>query len=132
VTQRPGSTSTGRRVVDAFAAGDAAGMTALLAPTATFHSPVTDYEGRERVAEVFAGLVQVLTDPDVTLVLEGSQETAAFFTVTTDGRRADGVLLVRAAADEPAGEVTLMLRPLKALLAGIEQMKVLLGPGGSD
>jgi len=36
------------------------------------------------------------------------------------------VLLVRAAPGAPATELTLMLRPLQTLLAGIERMKVLL------
>jgi hypothetical protein len=133
--QRRGSSavmSTGQRVVEAFVASDATGMTELLAPDATFRSPVTDYEGRERFAEVFAALVQVLTDARVTRLLEGSQETAAFFTASGDGRRAEGVLLVLAEADEPASEVTLMLRPLKSLLAGIEQMKGLLARGQLD
>ena len=121
--------ATGPAIVDAFVAGDSAAMTRLLAPDATFHSPVTDYHGRERVAHVLAALVQVVTDVRVTSVLDEAEGTVAFFTATGDGRPADGVLHVVAAPGSPVTELTLMLRPLETLLAGIERMKVLLGLG---
>ena len=120
------SVSTRQQIVQAFAAGDAAAMTELLASDATFHSPVADYPGRERVAEVLAALVQVITDVRVTRALDGAEETAAFFEASGDGRRAEGVLLVVGAPDAPTTELTLMIRPLKTLLAGVERMKVLL------
>jgi hypothetical protein len=119
----------GPAIVEAFVAGNSAAMTRLLATDATFHSPVTDYHGREHVAQVLAALVQVVTDVRVTSVLDGADGTAAFFTATGDGRRADGVLHVLGEADAPVTELTLMIRPLETLLAGIERMKVLLGLG---
>jgi hypothetical protein len=118
---------TGPAIVQAFLAGDARAMTALLAEDATFHSPVADYRGRDRVAEVLAAVVQVVTEVRLTRMLEGAEATAAFFTAAGGGQRGDGVLLVRAAPGAPATELTLMVRPLKTLLAGIERMKVLLG-----
>jgi ketosteroid isomerase-like protein len=120
--------STGQRIVDAFVAGDSAGIVELLTPDATFHSPVTDYHGSERVAEVLGGVVQVITDVRVTRVLEDGDATAAFFEARGEGRRAEGVLLVLASA----GELTLMIRPLKTLLAGVERMKVLLARESAD
>jgi hypothetical protein len=114
-------------IVEAFVAGDSAAMTRLLAPDATFHSPVTDYHGRGRVAQVLSALVQVVTDVRVTSVLDGAEGTAAFFTAAGDGRPADGVLHVVAAPGAPVTELTLMIRPLATLHAGIERMKVLLG-----
>ena len=120
---------TGRAVVEAFASGDAQALVARLAPDVVFHSPVRDYHGRERVARVLSALVQVVSDIRLTRVVDGSEDTAAFFVARGD---ADGVLLVLAEHDRPAGELTLMLRPLEALLAGIEQMKVLLGRRGGD
>jgi SnoaL-like domain len=119
--------TTGRAVVAAFAAGDAAAVVGRLARDVTFHSPVTDYQGRERVAEVLAAVVRVLRELGLKQVWEGPNQTAAFFTARVDGRDADGVLLVVAPADRPATELTLMLRPLATLVAGIEVMKVLLG-----
>jgi hypothetical protein len=123
---------TGPAMVDAFAAGDSAVMAELLAADATFHSPVTDYHGRERVAGVLAALVEVVTDVRLTRVLEGTDGTAAFFTAQGDGRQADGVLLALAAPGAPVTELTLMLRPLRTLLAGIERMKVLVGRAPVD
>jgi hypothetical protein len=117
----------GSAIVEAFVSGDSAGMTRLLATDATFHSPVTDYHGRDRVARVLSALVQVVTDVRLTRVLDGPEVTAAFFTAAGDGRSADGVLHVVAAPDAPVTELTLMLRPLETLHAGIERMKVLLG-----
>jgi ketosteroid isomerase-like protein len=119
--------STGQRIVDAFVAGDSAGIVELLTPDATFHSPVTDYHGSERVAEVLGGVVQVITDVRVTRVLEDGDATAAFFEARCEGRRAEGVLLVVTSA-----ELTLMIRPLKTLLAGVERMKVLLARESAD
>jgi ketosteroid isomerase-like protein len=115
--------------VEAFLAGDAGAMTELLAPDATFHSPVTDYRGRERVGEVLGALVRVVTDARLTRVLEAADATAGFFIANVDGREAEGVLLVLAAPAGRAFDVTLMVRPLASLLAGIERMKVLLGHG---
>jgi SnoaL-like domain len=116
----------GSAIVEAFVAGDSSRMIGLLAPDATFHSPVTDYHGRERVARVLSALVEVVTDVRVTTVLDGPEGTAAFFTAAGDGRPADGVLHVVAAPGAPAAELTLMLRPLRTLHARIARMKVLL------
>jgi SnoaL-like protein len=126
---RTGDGSVAAAVVVAFVAGDAQAMTELLASDATFHSPVTDYRGRPRVGEVLSALVEVVTEVRVTRMVEGADGTAAFFTASAGGRRADGVLLVVGATSRPAAEVTLMVRPLGSLLSGIEQMKALLGRG---
>jgi hypothetical protein len=122
----------GSAIVEAFVAGDSTRMIELLAPDVTFHSPVTDYHGRERVARVLSALVQVVTEVRVTRVLNGPEGTAAFFTAAGDGRPADGVLHVLAAPGAPATELTLMLRPLRTLHAGIERMKALLGGDPGD
>jgi hypothetical protein len=106
--------------------GDSAAIAELLAPEATFHSPVTDYRGRERAAKVLTALSRVVTDAEPARILEGPGETTAFFTATAEGRAAEGVLLVVADGDGLATDLTLMVRPLEALLGGIERMKELL------
>jgi SnoaL-like domain len=118
--------TTGQRIVQAFETGDHAALVAQLAPDATFHSPVTHYDGRERIAAVLAAVTQVVTIPFVSQVYEAPGETAAFFTATLEGRRAQGVLLVQAAGDAPATGLTLWIRPLKSLLTGIERMRELM------
>src|SRR3954454_11897440 len=106
-------------LVDAFLAGDVAGAARHLAPDATFHSPVADYDGRERIATLWSAVAQVLQSPRATAVIEGEEETVAFFTASFHGRAGDGVLRV---VGEPARDVTLMVRPLETLIAGVKEM----------
>jgi len=113
-------------MVALFLAGDASGMSELLMADATFRSPVTEYRGRERVSEVLAAVVQVVADRRLTRLLEGPGATAAAFAANVDGRAGEGLLLVVDAAGGGVAEVTLMVRPLKSLLAGIERMRSLL------
>ena len=49
-------------------------------------------------------------------------ETVWFFTAEVEGKQADGVLRVIAVHDAPARGVTLMIRPLDTLLAGVKAM----------
>jgi hypothetical protein len=119
----------GRTMVEAFLAGDVTAMVELLAPDVVFHSPVADYPGRERVAEVLTAVAEVVTEGRLTRLLGDRESTVAFFTATVDRRPGDGMLLVVAAPDGGVVELTLMVRPLRSLLAGIKRMKVLLGAG---
>jgi hypothetical protein len=48
------------------------------------------------------------------------------FRARIDGHPADGMLRVVASGDGLVTDVTLLLRPLGALLAGVERMKALL------
>jgi hypothetical protein len=107
------------RVVDAFLAGDAATVVELLGPGARFHSPVRTYE--EEAGTVLGAVVQVVTERRLISIHEAPDETVAFFTAVIQGRPGEGVLRVR------GSELTLMVRPLKALLKGIEEMERLLG-----
>jgi hypothetical protein len=109
-----------KAVVDAFLAGDAAKVVELLGPDARFHSPVRTYEGAQAEA-VVAAVVQVVTERSLTTLHESPDETVAFFSGVIQGRAAEGALRVR------GSELTLMVRPLKALLTGIEEMERLLG-----
>jgi hypothetical protein len=115
--------TTGRAIVEAFAGGDPAAVVGALAADATFHSPVADYQGRQRFAPVLQALATVVTDAAVTSIHEGGGETVAFFAASVDGRRADGMLRVVADGDEPATALTLMIRPLSTLLAGVKAME---------
>ena len=129
---RDDDASVGVAMVEAFLAGDAAAMIDLLTADATFHSPVTDYRGRERVGEVLGALAKVVTDARLTRRLDDAAATAAFFTATLDGGPADGALLILADPDGQVCDLTLMVRPLRALLSGIERMKVLLAVGAGE
>ncbi len=111
---------------DRFLAGDVAGAVALLAPDATFHSPAADYEGRDRIATLFGALAQVISDARATRVWREDRDTAVAFTARIGARRVDGMLRVIAADDGTVTDVTLLVRPLGPLLAGVERMKALL------
>jgi hypothetical protein len=112
------------RFAAAFLAGDAGTMAALLAPEATFHSPVTDYAGARRVATLLGLVVEVVPPRRATSVLEGRDETIAVFSAREAGLDLDGVL--RVVGDGRVERVLLWLRPLDALLEGVERMRVAL------
>jgi hypothetical protein len=46
-----------------------------LAPDAVFHSPVADYEGRDRIGAVLTAVTQVVAVPRPSHLIEGSDET---------------------------------------------------------
>jgi hypothetical protein len=119
---RPATTPTSA-FSRAFLAGDADAMVALLAPDATFHSPVTDYAGARRVSTLLRTVVEVLPARRPVSVLEARGETIAAFTAEDAGRRLDGVLRVVGDDEGRVVSVLLWLRPLDALLEGIERMR---------
>jgi quercetin dioxygenase-like cupin family protein len=118
--------SAGRRLTDAFLACDAPAMVAELAPDAVFHSPVADYEGRDRIGAVLAAVTQVVAVPRPKRLIEGSDETLLAFTAELEGSAGDGMLLATGERDRAISELTLMVRPLATLLDAIDRMKVLL------
>src|SRR3954452_18402669 len=107
---------------DAFLAGDSRAAAALLAPDATFHSPVRSYRGAEEIAPLWAAIDGIIGGLQITGLLEGERESAAFFAGTVDGEPIDGVLRGRAREDGAITEVTLMLRPYTSLKAAVGEM----------
>jgi quercetin dioxygenase-like cupin family protein len=113
--------------MDAFLTRDAPAMVAELAPDAIFHSPVDDYEGRERIGAVLTAVTQVVAVPKPRRLIQGSDETLLAFTAELEGKAGDGVLLTTGELDRGISELTLMVRPLATLLDAVDRMKVLLG-----
>lgn len=111
------------RFARAFVSGDADAMIAALAPDATFHSPVTDYAGARRVATLLRAVVEVLPPRTATVVSGAEGETLTVFTARDAELELDGVLRVVADADGRVARVLLWLRPLDALLVGVERMR---------
>jgi hypothetical protein len=109
---------SGQDFAEAFLSGDAAGAAEQLAEDVTFHSPVRDYHGRERVTEVLGIVTRVLGRGQIESVLEEGAETATFFTAEVSDGTLEGVLRVRGGSD-----VTLMARPLRVLLPTVEQLQ---------
>ena len=122
MTERPAT-----RFAEAFISGDADAMIAQLAPDATFHSPVTDYAGARRVAKLLRAIVQVLPARTPTAIYDTNEdETLAVFTTRDADVALDGVLRVVADSDGRIVRVLLWLRPLDALLVGVERMRAAL------
>jgi hypothetical protein len=117
------------RFARAFIAGDADTMVSALAPDATFHSPVTDYDGARRVAKLLRAVVRVLPARTPTVVFGTGAETLAVFTARDAEIALDGVLRVVADEDGRVVRVLLWLRPLDALLVGVERMRATLSAG---
>lgn len=107
----------------AFVAGDADGLVAALAPDAVFHCPVADYAGRETYEPVLRAVMGLVRDVSVTSACERPGEAVAFLTATVDGHPVDGVLRATGEAGSPPADLTLMIRPLEALLAAVRRMR---------
>jgi ketosteroid isomerase-like protein len=94
-------------------------LEATLASDVVFRSPVVfaPYEGREAVAGLLRVVGQVLT-PNLSYVWqvrEGDREVLCFNSVV-DGREIDGVDLLHYNEDGLVAELTVMVRPLSALV----------------
>ena len=94
-----------------------------LAEDVTFHSPVTDYRGRADVAHLFTIIAGVVTGFSVDRELEGpGGEIVSFVSGRVGDQPVNGVLDRHVNEAGEIVELTLMLRPLRGLMAGIEQM----------
>jgi hypothetical protein len=110
-------------VADAYMAGDLSSIESRLAPDATFRSPVTEYTGAAEIMPVLEALGHVVTGLRATSRLEGTGESAVMFAGTVDGREVQGVFHVESTLDGRVSCITLMVRPLEVLLAGLDAMR---------
>lgn len=92
-------------------------------PEATFHSPIRDYAGAERIGSVWRAVAGVVPDARPTPVHERDGETIAFFAGAIKDQPVDGVLRTLTDEDDRITDVTLMIRPWAALKAGILNIK---------
>jgi hypothetical protein len=115
--------STGRRIIAAFLASDESSATALLAPDATFHSPIRDYRGADRIGAVWRAVAHVVADGHATSVHEQDDEAIVFFAGTINDEPVDGVLRALTNDENRVSDLTLMIRPWAALKAGIADIK---------
>jgi hypothetical protein len=111
-------------LIDAFLAGDTSSAAALLSDDAAFHSPVRDYHGSERIADVWRAVEDVLAGARTTRVHADGDEVAAFFAGSIKDEPVDGVLRAVGDGHGRVSDVTLMIRPLAALRAGIADVRV--------
>ncbi len=117
-------TTTARRLIDAFLVGDTPSAVALLAPDASFHSPIRDYDGAGQITSVWRAVAGVIDNAHPLSVYERDGETIAFFAGTIRDRPVDGVVRTLTDDGDLVSDVTLMIRPWAALKAGIADIKV--------
>ena len=112
---------------------DAAGLAALLAEDAVFHSPVvqTPQRGRAIVMAYLGAALQVFGNPSFRYVREivGDHDAMLEFETTIDGVLVNGVDIVRWGDDGRIVDFKVMIRPLKAIEAVHRAMGAMLQRG---
>jgi hypothetical protein len=83
---------------------------------------VRSYEGRATVVHLLATIAGVLDDIEPTREVSGAQETVTFVKARIGDATADAVLDELFDDQGRVAELTLMLRPLDALLSAVERM----------
>ena len=110
-------------VADAYLAGDITAIRDRLAPDAVFRSPVTEYYGPEQIMPVLIALGEVLQGMRAMSKLEGRGETAVLYSGRVGTKEVHGMLHVETTLDGRISCITMMVRPLDALLEGAELMR---------
>ena len=112
---------------------DAAGLEALLAEDAVFHSPVvhTPQRGRALAARYLAADFEVFFHAGFRYVREVVQDRDAVleFEVEIDGIQVNGVDLIRWDAHDRIVDFKVMIRPLKAIELIHRRMAAMLAAG---
>ena len=114
-------------LVAAIRASDRGALAELLSDDVAFHSPVTDYRGRDQVVHLLATIGTVIDDVRVRRELSEREETVAFIEGSIGGRAVEGVLDQIHDEAGRVSELTLVLRPLDVLLEGVKRMGAALG-----
>ena len=109
-------------VADAYLAGDISVIEDRLAPDAVFRSPVADYHGPDEIMPVLVALGEVLVGMRALSKLEGPGETAVLYSGRVGTKEVHGILHVETALDGRISRITMMVRPLDALLEGVRLM----------
>jgi hypothetical protein len=93
-----------------------------LADDVSFNSPVATYYGRDDVVHLLTIISGIVEEYTVERELSGPAEVATFVSGRIAGAGIDGVFDRRFNDKGEIVELTLMLRPLKALMMGVELM----------
>jgi hypothetical protein len=109
---------------------DAAGLPALLAEDAVFHSPVvhTPQHGRKLAAMYLGAAFQVFFNPSFRYVREivGATDAMLEFETEIDGVQVNGIDLIKWNEAGQIVEFKVMLRPLKAINVIHQRMAAML------
>lgn len=101
---------------------DPKALEASLSPSVRFHSPVTDYEGRDDVAHLLSLIADVLEEVRPTRELETATSRTTFLEAAVNGRPIQGVFDEHHDDSGMLVEATLMLRPLSVLRTAVAAM----------
>ena len=103
---------------------DLAAVSALLADDVVFRSPVSfrPFVGRDTVTEVLGHVLAVFEAFRYVDELAGDGSHALVFAATVGGRDVEGLDHLRFGQDGVIDELTVMLRPLSAVIAMAEAM----------
>jgi hypothetical protein len=114
----------------AVEAGDHAGMVAAFAPDAALRSPVSfkPFEGREAISQLLAILLETFADFRYTDEFKADGKAALVFRARVGDRELEGLDLIRFDEDGQIAELTVMVRPLSAVIALAEAVGPKLAP----
>lgn len=117
----------------AIEARDLDAAVALVREDVVFRSPVvfTPYEGREALRQILAAVIDVFEDFRYTREIgaDGAADHALVFEARVGDKQVQGCDFIHVDADGVIDEFTVMVRPLQAMLALAEAMKVRLAAG---
>jgi ketosteroid isomerase-like protein len=98
----------------------------LFAEDAVLHSPIAHrpYRGPDMIAAIISAVADVLNDFrfEKEMAAEGAGDHALMFNATVDGLQIQGCDFVHTRQDGLIDEITVMLRPLKAVTVFADKM----------
>jgi hypothetical protein len=109
-------------LIDALQLADAGAVSAVLADSVTFNSPVATYTDRADVAHLLVTIGRVLDGLEAAAEFHEGDSTVTLVAAAVGEQQLDGALVQTAAADGRLAELTLLLRPLAGLVAAVERM----------
>jgi hypothetical protein len=111
-------------LLDAIAGKDRKALAELGIDDVVFHSPGTTYNGREQVMDVLGVAPGVLANLRATRepLAITVDETLTFITGSVEDKELDGVLIEARNETGRVAEITMLLRPLSAVQAGVRHL----------
>ena len=109
-------------IADALHARDRSAFDALLADEVVFRSPGRTYRDRDEVLHLLVTLTGLFDEATTVRMWTGDQGAATFLEIRIDDLRLDGMLEEVHDDDGRVAQLTLMLRPLTAVLKAVERM----------
>jgi hypothetical protein len=111
----------------------AAAVDSTLAEDVVFNSPVVfrPYRGRDAVMTVLRAVFEVLGDFRYEAEFEAGDRRALIFRARVGDREVQGLDLLQLDGDGKVSELTVMVRPMSAMLALAEAMKAQLEAAGA-